>query len=160
MALSAWCLADAVAGWRTQGAYRAASKPLVGLAVLAFSIGLAAVDVIPQLAVRPWLLKSPIPGAGGAIPRRYHLELLNGFQLLSPTALGGPADYFGADNYWETVLSIGLLPLLLAVVSVLRHPRPQLVHGWLMLVGSAVWFACGPRLGFYSRPAPIIWSPG
>ena len=65
------------------------------------------------------------------MPRRYHLEPLNGFQLLSPTALGGPADYFGGDNYWETVFSIGLVPLMLAAVAILRHPQRKLVCGWL-----------------------------
>ena len=49
--------------------------------------------------------------SGAAIPRRYHLHALNAFQLLSPDALGGPADYFGDDNYWETVFAIGLVPL-------------------------------------------------
>ena len=136
----------AQAGLRQAACLR--SRP--ALAVLAFSIGLAAVDVIPQLAVRPWLAQSQSSGAGGAIPRRYHLELLNAFQLLSPTALGGPADYFGADNYWETVFSIGLVPLFLAVVAVLRHPDRKLVRGWLVLVGLAVWFACGRHLGFYT----------
>jgi hypothetical protein len=129
---------------------RSALKPLAGLGLIAFSIALAAVDVIPQLAVRPWLLRSQSPGPGVAIPRRYHLELLNGFQLLSPTALGGPADYFGADNYWETVFSIGLVPFFLAVVAVLRHPDRKIVRGWLILVGLAFWFACGRHLGFYT----------
>ena len=39
---------------------------------------------------------------------RYHVHATNLFQLLGPDALGGPADYFGDDNYWETVLSIGI----------------------------------------------------
>jgi hypothetical protein len=34
--------------------------------------------------------------------------MVNVFQLLSPFALGGPAAFLGHDNYWETVLSIGL----------------------------------------------------
>jgi len=150
VALSAWCLADAAICWRAQCLRWAAGKLLVGAGVLAFSVGLAAVDVTPQLAVRPWLLHGQGLTSGDAIPRRYHLGLLNGFQLLSPSALGGPADYFGNDNYWETVFSIGFVPFFLAVVAVLRHPERRLVRGWLVLVGLAVWFACGPHLGFYT----------
>ena len=32
---------------------------------------------------------------------RYHLDPINALQLLGPRALGGPADYFGHENYWE-----------------------------------------------------------
>ncbi len=84
------------------------------------------------------------------MPRRYDLSALNGFQLLSPAALGGPADYFGDDNYWETVFSIGFVPLVLAAIAVLRHGERRLVRGWLVLVGLAVWFACGRNLGLYA----------
>ena len=51
-------------------------------------------------------------------------------QLLSPTALGGPADYFGDDNYWETLFSIGLVPLVLATSAPSSTP-------------TAGWFAVG-----------------
>ena len=78
--------------------------------------------------------------------------------MLSPTALGGPADYFGRDNYWETLLSIGLVPLLLATVAVFMHPDRKLVRGWLVLVGLAVWFACGRALLLYT--AAYYMVPG
>ena len=70
--------------------------------------------------------------------------------LLSPTALGGPSDYIGEDNYWETVFSIGLVPLVLAAVAVARHPDRRLIRGWLLLAGLAIAFACGRSLGLYS----------
>ena len=99
-------------------------------------------------AGRPALAARAIttPRVGVEIPRRYHLQRLNAFQLLSPTALGGPSDYFGDDNYWETLFSIGLVPLFLAVLAALRHPDRKLVRGWLVLAGLAVWFACGRHL--------------
>ena len=53
---------------------------------------------------------NPDAPIGLDVPRRYHLWVLNVWQLLSPTALGSPHDYFGDDNYWETLLSIGLAP--------------------------------------------------
>ena len=111
---------------------------------------MAGVDVAPQSLVRPWLRRNHEPGVDVGIPRRYHLGGLNAFQLLSPTALGGPADYFGDDNYWETVCSIGLVPLVLAVVAALRHPDRRLVRGWLVLAAASVVFACGESVGLYS----------
>ena len=93
---------------------------------------------------------------GPSIPGRYHLEALNGLQLLSPTALGGPADYFGRDNYWETLLSIGLVPLLLATLAALRHPDRKLVRAWLVLLGLAVWFACGRHLLLYTAAYYVV----
>ena len=126
LALSAWSLADALAVWlecMARARLRLGSSS--GAARLALSLGLAALDLAPQLAVRPWLLRRPRRSRAASVPRRYHLEALNGFQLLSPTALGGPADYFGNDNYWETLLSIGLVPLLLAVLGGLPASGPQ-----------------------------------
>jgi len=154
LALSVWGLSDTQAAWRDQGPRPAAVKLLVWTGLAAFSIGLAALEVIPQLAVRPWLLGSHTSGSEAAIPRRYHLHALNALQLLSPDALGGPSGYFGDDNYWETLFAIGLVPLFLAVIAALRHPDRKLVRGWLVLAGLAVWFACGRRLGFFA----IVYS--
>jgi len=150
LALSVWSLSDALAAWRAQGPRRAVITLLVGTGLAAFSIGLAALEVVPELAVRPWLLRSHDPLGAVEIPRRYHLQALNGFQLLSPDALGGPSSYFGADNYWETLFSIGLAPLVLGVIAALRHPDRRLVRGWIVLAGLAVWFACGRHLAFFA----------
>ncbi len=122
--------------------------------ILALSIGMTALDVAPQVAVRPWLRRNHDPAMEVGIPRRYHVGGLNTFQLLSPTALGGPSDYFGDDNYWETVFSIGLAGLALAVIGVARHPDRRLVQGWLMLAGLTIAFACGRSLGLY----PLVFS--
>ena len=150
MALTAWAVADAVRALRSRGSRRPAAGIAAWLALLALSIGMAAVDVAPQWCVRPWLRRSHDPALDAGIPHRYHLGGFNAFQLLSPTALGGPADYFGDDNYWESVFSIGLVPLVLAVVAVLRCPDRRLVRGWMLLAGLAVAFACGRWLGLYS----------
>jgi hypothetical protein len=135
-------------------ASRSAARAAGWFAILALSIGMAAVDVVPQWMVRPWLRRNHEPGLDVGIPRRYHLGGLNGFQLLNPTALGGPSDYFGDDNYWETVFSIGLAPLALAVLAAARHPDRRLIRGWLLLAGLAIAFACGRALGLY----PLIYS--
>ena len=96
----------------------------------------------PSMSLRSWpsapgWRSNPDAPVGVEIPRRYHLWHLNAWQLLSPTALGGPSDYFGDDNYWETLFSIGLVPLFLAVVGAVRHPDRKLARGWLVLAGLA-----------------------
>jgi hypothetical protein len=145
------------------GAHRAPYKPPSRLlvhpfkswfAILALSVGMVAVDLTPQIAVRPWLRRNHDPALEVGIPRRYHVGGLNLFQLLNPIALGGPADYFGDDNYWETVFSIGVAGLTLAVIAAARHPDRQLVRGWLILAGMTIAFACGRSLGLY----PLIYS--
>ncbi len=156
LALSVWGVADVFAVWRTRGTGRATSRLCLWGAAAALSLGLAAIELAPQLGVRPWLLRDHDALARTSIPRRYHLQALNGFQLLSPTALGGPADYFGHDNYWETLLSIGLVPLLLATLAVLRHPDRKLVRAWLLLVGLAFWFACGRALLLYTAAYYVV----
>ena len=109
-------------------------------------------ELIPQLALRPWVVGNGnhLERFEAAIPRRYHLHALNAFQLLSPDALGGASDYFGDDNNWETLFAIGLAPLFLGVIAILRHPDRKLIRGWLALVGLAVWVACGRHLGLFA----------
>jgi hypothetical protein len=146
LALSLWTLVDVSKSLRSRCPRIAASKLFIWSGVMALSLGLAAVDLAPQWAVRPWLLR----GQGAELPARYHLQAVNALQLLSPTALGGPSDYFGSHNYWETVFSIGLVPLCLVVIAIFRHPNRKVVHGWLVLAGLAVWFACGRQLGLFA----------
>ena len=157
LALSIWAASGAIASARL----RIASTPrtiwtatVTWFGILALSIGMGAVDVVPQVAVRPWLLRNHDPHLEAGIPHRYHVGGMNIFQLLSPDALGGPSDYFGDDNYWETVFSIGLAGLVLAVIGAARHPDRRLVRGWLMLAGLTIAFACGRSLGLY----PLIFS--
>jgi hypothetical protein len=156
LALSVWGLADAVRVWRAKGARRASARLFFWAGAAVLSLGLAAVDLVPQLIVRPWLLRDHDTFSRVSIPRRYHLHGLNGFQLLSPFALGGPADYFGDDNYWETLFAIGFVPVLLATVAILWHPDRRHVRGWLALVALAVWFACGRHLLLYSAAYLVI----
>jgi hypothetical protein len=150
LALSIWGIADALACLRAHGARPATSRLCIWGATAALSLGLTAIELAPQLGVWPWLLRDHDAISRPTIPGRYHLEALNGFQLLTPTALGGPSDYFGHDNYWETLLSIGLVPLLLAALAVLKHPDRRLVRAWFVLLGLSLWFACGRALLLYT----------
>ncbi len=104
----------------------------------------------PRAGRTPLAGQQPSAPVGFGIPRRYHLWHLSVWQLLSPRALGGPSDYFGDDNYWEALFSIGLVPLVLAVVGALRYPDRRLARGWLVLAGLAIWFACGRHLILYT----------
>ena len=155
LALAAWSLFDAV----ESGASECAASflpPRLACGAAALSLGLVAIDLAPQLAVRPWLLHDHDASIRVSIPKRYHLEALNGFQLLCPTALGGPADFFGNDNYWETLLSIGFVPLVLALFAARWHRDRKLVRGWLVLIGLALWFACGRHLFLYTAAYFIV----
>jgi hypothetical protein len=148
-ALTAWAVADGLRARRSDGPPRSAARVVAWLGLLGVSIGMAGVDVMPQCLVRPWLRRNHDPGLDVGVPRRYHLGGLNAFQLLDPMALGGPADYIGDDNYWETVCSIGLVPLVLAVIGAARYPDRRLARGWIALAAVAVAFACGRALGVY-----------
>ncbi len=77
-------------------------------------------------------------------------------QLLSPTALGGPRDYLGDDNYWETVFSIGLVPLILAVVGAWRRREGRDLRPWIALVVATAVFATGKQLGLYTLAYSLL----
>ncbi len=155
LALSGWSVADAVLARKSGGPRRA----FAWLASLVISIGMAGVDIGPQLLARPWLLRGHLPGSDG-IPRRYHISILSLFQCLDPEALGGPSDYFGDDNYWESVFSIGLVPMTLAVVGACRYPDRRRVRGWLVLLLIAVVFAGGRPMGLYPLACSTIPGVG
>jgi len=150
LALITWSIFDVFGIMRHRGARGAAREALVRGCALALSLGLVAVEIAPQLAVRPWLLQNRLQAAGLTMPGRYDLSWLNGFELLSPTALGGPSDYLGDDNYWETLCSAGFLPLVLAATAAFYHLDRRRLRGWLLVVGLSVWFACGRNLGLYA----------
>ena len=90
----------------------------------------------PQYKVLPWVQKGPQTEAGVFAPRNYQVNLVSGFQLLAPGALGGPADYFGVDNYWESVLSVGLAPMVLLGVAVVASRQRGKARGWVDAGGS------------------------
>jgi hypothetical protein len=146
--LGLWALWDAIRAGR-EGRPRAALARLgCWTFVLILSLGLAAVELIPDMTAQAWTLRGSQLSLGKV--SRYQLHALNLFQLLSPRALGGPTDYFGPDNYWETTLSVGVIPLVLGVVAAARHPDRRLVRGWIILIAGALVFAAGRKLGVFS----------
>ncbi len=148
LVLGAWAAWDAAVATRRGDRRRVGRVGLAGLGIGLLTLGLIAVEVIPDALASPWGLR------WGRLPLRlagqYHPDPINAIQLLSPRALGGPADYFGHDNYWETLLSIGLIPLLLAAIGATQHPDRRGVRGWLVLVALTVVFASGRKLGLFA----------
>jgi len=118
------------------------------IGVVLVAAGLSAIDLVPQIAIRSWKLDTASAANGGLeVPGRYSLRLINLWQLVGPEALGGPAHYDGYDNSWETLLSFGLAPLVLAIAAIrLRWDHPA-VRGWAILAGLTLWVAGGYRLG-------------
>ena len=153
-ALGAWAIADAIGAARAGESGSAGRGLLRWGAVFAATLGLIAVEVAPDLAAQGWGLKGGRLGMEAA--GRYHLNPLNLLQLLSPAALGRPADYMGHDNYWETLLSIGWVPLVLAGIALARSPARGLVRGWGTLAGLAVAFAAGRRLGLFALLYEVV----
>lgn len=154
VALSLWVVSDVVRVFRTGRRAGGVRRALIWGGVVAVSLGLAAIELVPELYVRPWLLnRSVIPLE---LVHRYHLHSRNLLQLLSPFALGRPETYWGHDNYWETVLSIGLAPLLLLVLGVSRAPERKALSGWGWLVVGAVVFAAGRKLGLFSLAYALL----
>jgi hypothetical protein len=154
VALTAWAVAGAGIDWRDGRRRRA----VVGLGAwglaLALAIGLAAVEWLPCAMVGPWTLRRSrltIDGAG-----RYHLLPLDLLRWLSPRALGGPADYVGYGNFWETQLAIGWAPLTLAILALARRPQRAAVVGWGALAVGAVVFAAGRWLGLFAIVYEVV----
>ena len=154
VALSVWWAVLVAGRLRARGL--ASGAMWLGLwgVVLAMSLAFAAVEVVPVNAAQPWTLVTSV------IPlrfiSRYHLRGINGFQLLNPFALGGPAEYFGPDNYWETVVSIGVAPLFLGFLGGWRHPDRRVARRWGWLVLLSVVFAVGRSLGLFSIAYAIL----
>lgn len=172
LALSCWALGDAYFALR-RGLLRsgdpamppsAAGVSSAGWSVarwgcaLALALGLAAVELGPDIATRAWTSRAANSLEPVRHTEHYRLLPLNLVQLLSPWALGGPADYFGHDNHWETVLAFGWVCAVLAVEALAASPRRVLVRSWAGLVIAAIVFAAGRRLGLFALVAAL--APG
>ena len=118
-ALSVWVGADVLSLLikGKKGRLAAAATIVIWASALGVGLSLAAIELIPARELLPWVQKNLQQEIMATAPRNYQLHLVNGLQLLSMEALGGPADYLGVDNFWESVLSFGLVPLVLIVVA-------------------------------------------
>ena len=154
IALGAWALHDGIVAIRSGDRREAFGLSIAWAGAFLVAIGLAGIELIPDVMAQPWGLREarlPLKLAG-----RYHAYPINLLQLLGPSALGGPADYFGHENYWESVTSIGLIPLALAIIGVAWSPDRRAVRGWLILVGAALWFAEGRKFGLFALLYEVV----
>ena len=148
IALGVWTLFDGIVAIRS-GHGREGFAPWAAWAcVLILTVGLVGIEWIPDAMAQEWALRGSRQTL--RLASRYHLYPINSLQLLGPKALGGPADYFGHENYWESVTSIGLIPLALAMIGVAWSPDRRAVRGWLILVVAALLFASGRKLGLFA----------
>lgn len=148
LALGIWLLAvmgrHLSAGQSRPVAFAAA----VGMGVAALTSALIAVELVPDALAQPYGLRGAKHPAMEAA--KYHVHPVNLVQLLGPRALGGPADYEGPDNSWESLLAVGWVPLILGSIAVARSRRRADVRGWLALVLLTTLFAFGRNFGVFN----------
>ncbi|MFO0888564.1 MAG: hypothetical protein U0790_05380 [Isosphaeraceae bacterium] len=162
LALSCWVVGQTTVS-ATRGEIRNAVRGLLGWSVaLGVGLGLAAIELLPDACMLPWLRKEPLADAAMALHLNYELKAHGALQLLSPWALGGPADYFGPDNLWETLFSFCLIPFVLIIAGVRASLEPaggrgpSNIRGWVMLALFSAWFAGGPSLGLYTGLHTVV----
>ena len=147
LGLAIWLCVDLASRWR-RGLLVLSARRTASLAVLAvISLGLVAIEVLPDAFARPFVARRLPPTASDA--GKYHVRLANLAQLATPLALGGPADYVGPQNYWESLLSIGWTPLVLAAWGAAKSGRRRLVGGWVMVAIITTLFAFGRGFGVF-----------
>lgn len=148
VALSIWVGVDAIAALATHRVGTAGRLAASWGLVLGLTLALAGVELLPDIAAQAWTLRGSRMELGKL--NRYQIRALNLFQLLDPAALGGPADYFGHDNYWETMFSIGLVPLVLAAIGAAFHRDRRVARCWLAVAAGALVFAAGRKMGLFA----------
>ena len=154
VAFAAWALVVAIKQARAGRTKAALSGLGIWFLIGATTLGMAAIELAPILNVRSLLVVAP--GSSLADADHYHVDPINVLQLFSPRALGGPADFRGRENYWETVLSFGWMTLVLAVLGLQNATRGSPAHGWGALAISAVVFAAGRKLGLFILMYEIV----
>ncbi len=154
VALTLWVLSDGLRDVLTGSPREGTTRILVWGGLLALSLGFCAIELLPELSVKPWLLKRAAIPLGQV--NRYQLHSENLLQIVNPFALGRPESFGGHDNYWETVLSIGLAPLVLALIGIAAYRDRAVVHRWGILVIVSVVFAAGRKLGLYALAYAVL----
>ena len=147
-ALGAWAICVAIAEVRGGRAARAGRIVVAWGATAVFGIGMTAVEWLPDAMAGRFAAsagRASVADAG-----RYHVGLLNVLQVVNPFALGEASDYIGPENFWESVLGIGLVPLMLGVVAVVRRGDRRIARPWLIVAALATVFAAGRGLGLFS----------
>jgi hypothetical protein len=148
IALGFWVVFDGLMRIRSRQIGFALRSWLIWVALVSLAVGMMGVELVPDAMAQEWTLKGAKLSL--RLASRYHAYPLNLLQLLSPGALGGPSDYFGHENYWESVVSIGLIPLVLAAIGAAWSPDRRAARAWLILVVGSLLFAFGRNYGVFA----------
>ncbi len=158
LGLMVWALVDLIYAIRLQNrALLEAERAPPGRTLLSWSLamilagGLTAVEWLPDLMARPFAV--PIT-RGGTGP--YHLYPSDALELLSPEALGGRSNSIDRTNHWESMLSIGLGPLVLLITAVCSRRERSRSRVWLFLLVLSLLHASGERLLLSEAVAKLI----
>jgi hypothetical protein len=144
IALGIWMGWDAFCQLRRGEWLTVARAVWVGGGVFALTIGLAAIELVPDILVRPWV--QPIAPADAREFDPYRVRFLHLTQLLSPLALGGPSDHAGPANYWESAIGLGLWNVFLVASGIARGRPRGVTRGWALLLFFSLIFATGRDL--------------
>lgn len=115
--------------------------------MIAITVGLVAIEIVPDILARTYTLRRLPPTSSDA--SKYHVHLSNLAQIVSPFALGRPSNYRGAGSYWESLLSVGLVPFCLAIFAVKGSKRRRIVRAWSALATLTILFAFGRGFGVF-----------
>jgi hypothetical protein len=158
LALACWLVIEWGMYIRTAKLHLNPHRVLSLAAIFLLTLSLVAIEIVPDMLARSYTLRRLPPTSADA--SKYHLHLINALQLVSPLALGGPANYRGPGSYWESLLSIGFVPLILVGIAVLKSKRRRLIRGWLALAILTILFSFGRGFGVFNLLFAIVPGMG
>ena len=107
-------------------------------------------NVIPQWPSDPGCVRPELCLERRRDPARYHLEALERISVAQPDRAGRRPPTTSATTTTGRRSSRSGWHHCSSPCRDSRHPDRKLIRGWLLLVGLAVWFACGRTLAFYT----------
>ena len=169
MVLGFYVLARAVSLWREENSLRPALL-LIGQAavIVLLGLGLGAVQIVPLFELVRTSFRQGSASYSDVVGWAYPLRQIvtffipdfygnpsqhSYFDVIDRTVKAAPTIFWGIKNYVEAGSYVGILPLLLAAVAVLRRARRSATFG--VLVVLSLLFAFGTPLYaalFYGLP--------
>ena len=130
LALGRW--RATISGWRSRAGWVLAG----GAIMLLVGIGIGAAQAVPLYELITQSLRGVTISEDEA--SRFALLPIATLQLLFPQIFGSGEQFWGAWNRWEIALYVGVLPLSLGVLAVLRRPVRPVV--WVLVaVAVLIW---------------------
>jgi len=150
-----------LAGWikdiRQKGKGCLYILPLGFICGTLLSMGMAALQIIPTLELIPLSLRSSLSFQGAT---KYPFTPSDLMYLITPFFRGNPADatympesIYSSGVFWENCIYIGAVPVLLAILSLLRLQTERRVQVCVIVLMAAIVLAFGAMTPLYS----IMW---